>query len=85
MKDRVVCINKNWRQSLEADVIGTAQRPVYGEIYTIHERINGWVTLIELDDKFCYKEYCFRPVDDTFGQVVCDTIEQQIEYEKVLC
>ena len=83
---RVVCTKGHW--ALVRDFKYTGLLPVKGEIYAplaiITEKgIDYYV--IEINGvKAGYKTDGFREADDTFGTVVCERIEQQIQYEKVL-
>jgi len=82
MKDRVVCIDDSRQRCNEIPKV------VKGEIYTVKDIFNYFgqklYRFIETGDDAGYNMECFRPVDETFGEVVCETIEQQIELEKVL-
>jgi len=77
-KDKLVCIGGDWDESLP--------HPVKGEIYTYlsNAEREGFICLVEFGTDYGFSERCFRPVDETFGPAVCETIEQQIEYEKAL-
>lgn len=79
MKDKLVCVGGNWDESIP--------HPIKGEIYTYlseSKNYKGYIYLVEFGERYSFAENCFRPVDTTFGEVVCETIEQQIEYEKAL-
>lgn len=79
MKDLVVCIKKNWKAT-------TGPKLVYGEIYTrmAGSRHEGFTCLVEFGTDWVFDESGLRPVDDTYGPAICETIEQEIELEKVL-
>jgi len=82
MKDRVVCIKGSmWISSQDTKY----PNPVKGEIYTsIPAKIEGYICLLEFGTEECYLARHFRPVDLSYGPAICETIEQQIELEKVL-
>ncbi len=89
MKDRVVCIRGgDWKQQ---EHVGSNNMditfPVKDEIYTVEciFNRNGHSYLILKECGWAgFESKNFRPVDTTFGYVVCSTIEEQIEYEKVM-
>lgn len=87
MKDRVVCVKEHQKISITGrkPYVGY---PIVGEIYTVYDTRNvmgicGY-SLCELHPNDYWATVNFRPVDDTFGPAICETIEQQIELEKVL-
>ena len=60
---------------------------IEGEIYRVSRHCAiyypGYVEVFE-HLGYCYQQILFRPVDETFGEAVTETIEEQIEYyEKV--
>jgi hypothetical protein len=71
-------------------VVAVAKKyPVKGEIYKVLFTLEcqDGITRYILDglELTCAWNVCyFRPTDDTYGHVVTEIIEQQIEYEKVL-
>lgn len=84
---RVVCIKDNNFTSKPS--------PKKGDIYKVIDidksaGSEGWYIIEGYDyrdssgEQQAYRPSCFREVDDTFGEAVCERIEQQIEYEKVL-
>lgn len=87
-KQLVVCINALWtpaRIPVKADVV----KPKQGEIYEIEGIIKN--PLKDRLDYYILKGFIngyetshFRPVDDSFGEIVAFNLEKQIEYEKVL-
>lgn len=82
MKDRVVCVKESkW------DGPSNVPDPIKGEIYTIlgpSKSCPNAILLVEFGPDYFYATKHFRPVDDTYGPAICETIEQQIELEKVL-
>lgn len=87
MKNRVVCIKEGAWQSLNNNGFLTDSiKPVKGEIYTVNYIVNDELGSFYGLHGFVgeYAVEAFRPVDSTYGEVVCETIEQQIELEKVL-
>lgn len=79
MKDRVVCIK------LEGEIIPDHPKIIVGEIYTViglHYN-NNYVELQEIPG-YCYRADCFRPVDDTFGEWVEETIMKDVEIEELI-
>lgn len=84
---RVVCIKKFKNRSIHGR-LPYLNYPKVGEIYTVFDTrtilgITGY-SLCELHPNDYFNIANFREVDDTFGEAVCEIIEQQIEYEKVL-
>lgn len=89
MKDLVVCIKK-FTNPL------AVKSPIVGEIYEIDGFFDdkyihlkgfdqiGYSDKVNGNVRIAFDKSYFRPVDDTFGEVVCETIEQQLELEKVL-
>lgn len=79
---RVVCIDdKNMWWSFPGE---PNAKPVKGEIYTVTGICHKEYYIIkELAPDECYLMDIFRPVDDTYGPAICQTIEEKIEYEKV--
>jgi len=89
MKDLVVCIDDLFSYSKKMGY----KHPVKGEIYTVEgiQKIGSETGYFLEGFNFMYDGHrmsyiCdqFRPVDTSYGEVVCETIEQQIELEKVL-
>lgn len=88
MKELVVCINGLWtpaRMGMLADPI----KPAKGEIYEVEDVLEN--PLLDGKDYYIlvgfnrgYETSHFRPTDNTFGEVVAENLEKQIEYEKVL-
>lgn len=81
--DKVVCIKGDeWTGPDEAP------RPSNGEIYTIistEYSFGGlYLTLSGLRQDMAYYSSHFRLTDTTFGEVVCEILEKQIEHDKVL-
>ena len=82
---KVVCINsKPIRKHHNAFCTGDYLKE--GEIYTV-------TNILPCDGNMCYevglgypkRTERFRPVDETFGEAVTETIEEQIEYyEKIM-
>jgi len=91
MKDRVVCISDNFYMSKRNGF----PHPIKGEIYEIdglhHEDGKDYYFIVGFNyiapiskKRMAYSPNYFRPVDLTYGPAICETIEQQIELEKVL-
>lgn len=82
---RVVCLKSEWVISIKR-YFTPYELPKKGEIYTVDfyewEKENTYLALKEIPGGV-YNSKGFRPVDDTFGEVICEILEQQIEYEKV--
>lgn len=85
MKDKVVCIDGGWFQ-----IAGAPGKPIHprkGEIYTVSAVRNyaaqDYYYLVEFPEGL-YSAASFRPVDDTFGPLICEIIEQETELEKVI-
>ena len=95
MKDRVVCFKANWPLNFKNELV-----PTVGEIYTIRdivypkglmiacyhfvEIVNPIFEYREGMRECCFDARCFRPVDLSFGEVVCETLEKQKELEPFL-
>lgn len=87
---RVVCVD-NTVNSYNNNPPNLFQTLKVGEIYTvleiIHDDFTGkmiaYYRLMEIED-CAYSYKYFRPVDETFGEVVCDTIEKQVEFEEAI-
>lgn len=82
---KVVCIEKSLKN------LGTINNfPKVGEVYEIKITIDdtrlisglGYV-LYEIPDAV-FDSGIFRPVDYSYGEVVCETIEEQIKYEEAI-
>lgn len=85
MKDRVVCIKKPRFNRTHKDCVHLIKLVKVGEIYTILTiEPDGYITLVEFGDDASFNDELFRPVDLSYGPAICETIEQQIELEKVL-
>lgn len=86
MKELVVCINDLWTPA-RMPVIKDFVNPKKGEIYEIIGVIEN--PLLDGEDYYFLKGFIngfetshFRPTDDTFGHIVTENIEKQLEYEK---
>lgn len=56
-----------------------------GEIYTFNGFFDPkYIFLKEMGYDWVYLLSDFRPVDDTFGEVVSETIIEQVEYEEAI-
>lgn len=87
-KQLVVCINGLWtpaRIGMTADAV----KPAKGEIYEVEDVLENplldglnYYRLVGFNRG--YESSHFRPTDDTFGEIVAENLEKQIEYEKVL-
>jgi len=78
MKDRVVCIDDS--------KMGDTPKIIKGEIYT---PIKGsthpeFICLVEFGTDYAYRITCFRPVDDTFGEWVEETIMKDVQIEELI-
>ena len=70
------------------------KKPIEGEIYEVDGTATrygktgyylvGFYDVTSWGERIAYNIKQFRPIDTTYGEVVCETIEQQIELEKVL-
>lgn len=88
---KVVCINRiGW---VDIDTGRRANGPKYGdidevELSFINPRDNDHYFFLVgyngIDEREMFHVDEFRPVDETFGEVVCETIEQQIELEETI-
>ena len=85
---KVVCIGGDWIRN---------PHPIKGEIYTVFSLDNdnrfpeykGWYYLTELNVpdgnyRTAYNPSVFRPVDDTFGEWVEETLMKELEYQEAL-
>ena len=87
MKDRVVCIDVG-------KPAPDCTNPIKGEIYTVMQLYTGrisngihvkdWYVLEEFGNEFAFSPKLFRPVDDSFGSWVEETIMKEAELETVL-
>ena len=80
---RVVCIQRNWHYK---DGSTSENPPIVGEIYTIMFVVythDGHYYKLKEKDGY-WNEHGFRPTDSSYGEAICETIEQQIELEKVI-
>lgn len=80
---RVVCLKSDWHYK---DGRRSDNPPLKGEIYTplftVHDHDGEhYYKLKELDSGY-WNVRGFRDTDDTYGEVVCSTIEEQIQYEE---
>jgi hypothetical protein len=79
---KVVCITSNWSIT-KPGKIHDSNRPVKGEIYEVME-IKDFPNYFLVDGfRSLYGKANFRAVDNTFGHVVTQNIEQQLELEQV--
>lgn len=82
---KVICINTKMIETRSTHYsYGTGL--IRGEIYTVtgfgYKESANCYFILELND---YKHVArFRPVDPLYGELICETIEQQIELEKVI-
>lgn len=88
MKCLVVCTNDNWVWHYESDEPRDMSLPVRGEIYEVtaiqHSRASEEVTYYKLRGfDNTYDTRSFRPIDDTYGQVIAEIIEKQVELEEM--
>lgn len=74
---KVVCLKDNWRL-LEQRLITDTTHPRKGEMYEAMHAEDGFLLINGFRSQ--YHASAFREVDNTFGHVVCETIEQQIAY-----
>lgn len=87
-KQLVVCINGLWTPA-RTGMMPDAVKPKEGEIYEVEEIVEN--PLFDGKDYYVlvgfnrgYETSHFRPVDDTFGEIVAENLEKQIEYEKAM-
>ena len=84
MKDRVVCITNCWKLLKGPD----APNPIKGEIYTViavetHGSMRAY-SLLEFGEENGYDVRGFRNCDLSYGPLICETIEEIHELEKVI-
>lgn len=81
---KVVCIQEEWHYK---DGRRSENPPVVGEIYTpmftVHDHDGQHYYKLRGFDGY-WNIHGFRDTDDSFGPVVCETIEKQLEYEEAL-
>lgn len=81
---KVVCIADSWRIVENGKIQDPPQqRPVNGEMYSVLEFADMPDYYMVEGFRSLYAKGSFRDVDNTFGHVVTETIEQQIELEQV--
>ena len=83
---KVVCIQTRTigTNRYSGEKTDTPQEGCYkGEIYTVIEIDGEYYRLAELPQNNRYKQKYFRPVDDTFGELVEEIISKQLELETV--
>ena len=79
---KVVCIDNNLSWSFPGE---PNAKPLKGEIYTVTGICRKEYCVIkELADDECYLMDIFRPVDDTFGEWVEETLMKELQYEEAL-
>ena len=89
MKDRVVCIEEF--EGISNNGNRYNDNPLKGEIYTIekiwYHGIKTYFELVEfppIPKKRAYLNTHFRPVDESFGEWVEETIMKDAELEKLI-
>ena len=84
--DRVVCISEKGFHSWPYPKVGNIEVVLKSKKYRgrLFYRLEGYNDLDTNGHIFGFCAENFRPVDSNFGPAVCETIEQQIEYEKAL-
>jgi len=81
---KVVCIASNWKIVENGKIQDPPQhRPLNGEMYNVLEFANMPDFYVVEGFRSLYAKGSFREVDNTFGHVVTQTIEQQLELEQV--
>lgn len=86
---RVVCTKNEWKLS------NLCKCPFKGDIcevegikqgYNNHSfyYLKGFNDTMPNEERISFNVIYFRPVDETFGEVVCQTIEEQIQYEEAI-
>lgn len=81
---KVVCISDSWRVVEHGKIKDPLNyRPVKGEMYNVLELMDMPDYYMVEGFRSLYAKGSFRDVDNTFGHVVTETIEQQIELEQV--
>lgn len=83
MKNRVVCISKDGAETCQVVAIGDLY-----EIESIHHmnmpgKVPGPYYKLKGIADGVYHFSLFRPVDNTFGEVVAEIIEKQVEVEEM--
>lgn len=82
MKDLVVCIDDSG--PFMPNVPAVKKNEIYSVLFIRDYFGKKWYVLYEFGVDNGYDPSIFRPVDDTYGPAICETIEQEIELEKVL-
>lgn len=80
---KVVCIKSGQWVPVEIGEIIDNHHPQTGGIYTVENLIftNGKEYYLLKEFEALYEAIAFREVDNTFGHVVTETIEQQLQLE----
>lgn len=83
-KDRVVCTTDSWALVPTGSTAPfPTVHPAKGDIVTVMEVFEDlYYHLQEFPDAL-YNMNNFRPVDDTFGEVMAEIIEKQVEVEEM--
>jgi hypothetical protein len=84
MKHFVICIKSGSWIPTEVGTVTDTKYPEKDEIYEveylIHKKGKDYFLLTEFES--LYAANAFRMLDNTFGHVVTETIEQQLQLEK---
>ena len=85
-KDRVVCISENGFYSEPYPKVNDIVTVLKSKVYKgrLFYKLEGYDELDTNGKCFGFVAENFRPIDQTIGPAVSETIEQQIEYEKAL-
>lgn len=75
---KVVCLKDNWTIVWHG-IITDAVHPRKGEIYNAIHAGNGYLLIEGFVSG--YDALAFRPVDHTYGEVICKILAEQIEFE----
>ena len=83
---KVVCLKSEWAVSIKKNFM-PYELPKKGEIYTIAfyewDGDQTYYALRELPGGV-YNSKGFRPTDETFGLIIADIIEKQVEFERTV-
>jgi hypothetical protein len=82
MKDFVVCINNTF-ETRSGRPMPAGPHPVKGVIYQVEaiEELDETFYHLRGFDRGIYQASSFRPVDNTYGELITEILEKQIELE----
>lgn len=83
---KVVCIKSGPWVATKKNAITDTRHPLMGEIYHVENMTcqDGKHYYFLQGFESLYSSKAFREVDNTFGHVVCHTIQQQIQLEQTI-